>query len=718
MQKKYCALILFLVTVIGAYSLVYAGTALYGDLNGDGEINSFDVTLMNRYIMEERQLENLTLADLNGDGMVDTLDYALLKRYLLEIIDGFPVGSVFNPGTSPGLGKGEINLGSNITYSGEGISVNGSIVRISAGGEYTIAGTLTNGMLHVNTSGEVTLRLKGVSISNSNGPAIYVEKANKANIILENGTINTLNDGSSSIYDTGDAKVKGVISSNPVLVIDGKGTLNVRANYEHGIISYSELYIKDGNINVQSAVTDGIHAKDYMEIAGGKLDVTADSDGIDCKGNINIKGGTFNISAVKHGVAAEGDITLTDGYITINAQKDGFNSEANMIMKGGTINIKAGEQGIDTTGSLRVDNGAITLECPEDGINITGSITINGGTINALSYNEDAIDSNESIVITGGVFDLRSGKDGIAADYDITIENGLFSIRVESDGIEADRNLEIFGGEFNIFAKDDGLHSSSDLVIHDGIFNIKDGYEGIESGEGAVIVNGGEITIEAGNDGINAQRDVTINGGNIYINIQRGDGIDSNGTVHINGGYMFIVASGSPEGSIDTDGATFSITGGTVIGMGGNVGQITREATTQPVLVLGGASANSTIVIRSNNNVEVANFTVPRTFSTLIFTSPELRLNTTYTMYVNGNPQRTFTTSSIVTVDGGIEFNPFGGFPGGGWGGGFPGGDWGGGFPGGDWGGGGFPGGDWGGGGFPGGDWGGGFPGGGWGGGW
>ena len=77
-------------------------------------------------------------------------------------------------------------------------------------------------------------------------------------------------------------------------------------------------------------------------------------------------------------------------------------------------------------------------------------------------------------------------------------------------------------GNLTFLQKMTDLHSSSDLVIHDGIFNIKDGYEGIESGEGAVIVNGGEITIEAGNDGINAQRDVTINGGNIYINIQEG----------------------------------------------------------------------------------------------------------------------------------------------------------------------------------------------------
>ena len=104
----------------------------------------------------------------------------------------------------------------------------------------------------------------GVSIANSNGPAIYIENANKANIILESGTTNSLSDGSSSIYDSKETKVKGVISSNARLEIDGNGILNVRGNYEHGIISYSDLYIKGGNINVQSAITDGIHAKGYI----------------------------------------------------------------------------------------------------------------------------------------------------------------------------------------------------------------------------------------------------------------------------------------------------------------------------------------------------------------------------------------------------------------------------------------------------------------------
>lgn len=682
MFKKYSVLVLFLVLIVGGYNVIYASTSLYGDLNGDGRINSADVTLLNRHIMEAKILDDITLADLNGDGQVNTIDFSLLNRYLLEMIDSFPVGkTVNNPIPSD---EGQINLATNITYSGTGISVNGSIVTISEGGEYKIDGTLTNGMLHVDTSQEVTLRLNGVNIANSNGPAIYVENAKKVNIILENGTINSLNDGNISIYDTDDEKVKGVISSNVTLEIDGNGTLNVRGNYQHGIISYGDLNIKNGNIYIQSAVTDGIHAKNYLEITGGNIEINADSDGIDSKGDIYLNGGVVKISAAKHGIKLNENIAIDNGNFEINAQRDGINTEGNMRINGGKLVIKTAEEGLDITGELNIGGGEINIECPEDGMDIKGDLKIEAGTINVNSATKDAIDSSSSILITGGVFDLRASKDGIKADYDITIEDGLFYIYADSDGIEADRGLVIFDGEFNIFAKDDALHATSNLVIHNGTFNIKDAYEGIESGDEAVIIHGGEFLIEASDDGINAQKDITINGGNIHITVQNGDGIDSNGTIHINGGYIFISAAGQPEGSIDNDGATFAITGGTIIGMAGNVAEITRDATTQPVLVLGGAQANSVITIRSNDNTEVANFTVPRKFDTLIFTSPDLKLNTTYTMYVNGNQQRTFTTSSIVTVDGGMEFNPFGGWGGGG----FPGwgGDWGGGFPGWDFG--------------------------------
>ncbi|MDQ2084880.1 glycoside hydrolase family 11 protein [Herbivorax sp. ANBcel31] len=65
---------------------------IYGDLNGDGVIDSSDYTLLQRYILEiPVSIDDISVADLNGDGVIDSTDATLLSRYILEIIDSFPV---------------------------------------------------------------------------------------------------------------------------------------------------------------------------------------------------------------------------------------------------------------------------------------------------------------------------------------------------------------------------------------------------------------------------------------------------------------------------------------------------------------------------------------------------------------------------------------------------------------------------------------------------
>ncbi|HEX9058978.1 MAG TPA: carbohydrate-binding protein [Clostridia bacterium] len=63
----------------------------YGDINGDGKINSTDCSALKRYLLTGAPAVDVKVSDLNGDGQVNSTDYALLKRYILGIITEFPV---------------------------------------------------------------------------------------------------------------------------------------------------------------------------------------------------------------------------------------------------------------------------------------------------------------------------------------------------------------------------------------------------------------------------------------------------------------------------------------------------------------------------------------------------------------------------------------------------------------------------------------------------
>ncbi|TYQ14912.1 UNVERIFIED_CONTAM: endoglucanase [Acetivibrio alkalicellulosi] len=64
----------------------------YGDLDGNGSIDSTDYVLLRRHLLEISPLtgDALLAADVNGDGVLDSTDYVILRRYLLDIISVFP----------------------------------------------------------------------------------------------------------------------------------------------------------------------------------------------------------------------------------------------------------------------------------------------------------------------------------------------------------------------------------------------------------------------------------------------------------------------------------------------------------------------------------------------------------------------------------------------------------------------------------------------------
>lgn len=67
-------------------------TIVYGDINDDGIVDSFDFILITRYINGKVEFTDaqLAAADILTDGFVTDLDAAILKMYLLGQIDEFP----------------------------------------------------------------------------------------------------------------------------------------------------------------------------------------------------------------------------------------------------------------------------------------------------------------------------------------------------------------------------------------------------------------------------------------------------------------------------------------------------------------------------------------------------------------------------------------------------------------------------------------------------
>lgn len=279
---------------------------------------------------------------------------------------------------------------------------------ITKAGTYHITGTLDNGCITVNVGDEdkVTLVLDNVNITNTTGPAIYVENADKVIITLKEGTTNTLSDSSS--YSNYEEDVDGCIYSKDDLTINGEGSLNVVANYLDGIVSKDDLKITGGTINV-TANDDAIRGKDSITIKEANIKINAKGDGF---------------KATNDEEENKGYIIIESGNIEIQSGDDGIHAVGMIQIDGGTFDITAAE-GIEAT-TIKINGGTINISASDDGINAGNKssyyqilIEINGGDIKIKmgSGDTDAIDSNGDLYINGGTIDITANS---PFDYDGT----------------------------------------------------------------------------------------------------------------------------------------------------------------------------------------------------------------------------------------------------------------------------------------------------------
>ncbi len=433
---------------------------------------------------------------------------------------------------------------------------------------YTLSGTSSDGGFYNEGEFKATVELNNLNLTNVSavysGAAVHIQNSKRIKVKPLNGTTNTL-------VDAANGKQKGCLYIKGHAEFAQKGTLNVTGNVKHGIKTGEYFSIKNSTINILSAVGDGINCEQFFLMESGTITINnVADDGLQCdiedttvgstgetvdheeedSGNIYISGGTLtmNITGVAcKGIKAEGNIAISGGEFTITTSGIGtwdtedletkaaacISSDANITISGGTLNLTStgsGGKGLKCDSLLTFTGGTMTIKT-------TGALYYNNGTTENTNYtsNTDNIDSK-----------YYSSPKGIKAGIKTESGSGWNVTYTYAGGIV------ISGGKISVSTS--GRNA-----------------EGIES-KSTMVINDGEVVVNAYDDGINAASDLTINGGLVYSRSTNNDGIDANGNVYIKGGLVYAIGASSPEMAIDANSEEqkkLYVQGGTIVAVGG-----------------------------------------------------------------------------------------------------------------------------------------------------
>lgn len=477
--------------------------------------------------------------------------------------------------------------GSSIEVSGDGASADGSTVTISKEGTYVISGTLEDGLILVDAgeNDKIQLVFNGLTIISSDYAPVYVRNADKVFITLAESSVNTLTDGSTYVQ-TDDVAVDGVIFSKSDLTINGEGTLNITANYKHGIVSKDELTFTGGTYNI-AAVKDAINGKDCVKI----------------------KDGVFNLSASQgNGIQSKNGDDVTAGYvyiyggsITITECREGIEGTA-IIIEGGNVEVTASDDGFNSASKSTSSTSAVSTETT---IFDTTAASVTSTTVAAAST--DTVTALTTLSTT----DQTPATATLLATTDVTTDG-------TTDGTV------------------DATSSATTDVARNG--NGRGGFGGGDFGGGGafendancyISISGGTISINAGGDGIDSNGSIFISGGTIYVSGPTEDmngGMDYNGTADITGGTIIVAGSaGMAQGFSETS-TQYSI-----------LNNLTSAI-----------AAGSTIKLSDADGKEIISYTPAKQYQSVVISTPELKNGETYTLTC-GDQTSDITLSSIVT---------------------------------------------------------------------
>ncbi len=312
-------------------------------------------------------------------------------------------------------------------------------------------------------------------------------------------------------------------------------------------------------------------------------------------------------------------------------------------------------------------SSVVYLTTSDDGYDVVnivkaGTYTISGTATSTQVY-VNAGDSDEVVLVLNGTSITCSAAPAIlvsnAYDPQVPGESGV-TIQL------AEGTTNVINGS-HTDDNDAALSSNVSILIEgDGTLEITADNEGIETCM-HLTIDSGTILVSSDEDAINANEDnvsyITINGGTVYADASGGtdgDGIDSNGYLIINGGTVYGLSSGANCG-LDSDLGTV-INGGTVFAMGsmndgvsGSSEQACIDLTLSNTLTTG-----TLIYVTDQSGDPIVAIRTLNSYSTLIFSSPDLSDSDTYKVYVGGTVSGSFDdlgvcSSFTVTSAGALQ---------------------------------------------------------------
>lgn len=483
--------------------------------------------------------------------------------------------------------KTEITSTFNIETINGNFTVEDNVYKITSAGTYTLSGKLSEGMIYIDTTGDVELDLNGVSISSSTNSPIYGINLDNLKIKSVDGTYNEIIDN--RVTSLTDTLGTAAIYAECDLKLVGKGSLYVSGLYNNGIHTKDDLSIKNVTLSVK-AYNNALKGNDSIEIESGQVKaISTGGDGlkttssdISSKGNqrgtVTISGGVVDIYACEDGIDASYDVDIS-GSAVVNIYTSSYSSYSSTHAESSSqemyVSISNGYYSSNYRYAAYLYNtdGTYTwVNLSYYGMSNTQSMNNNRPGASRTSYyyykfdlptgyqniaiyrfnstdTENSLD-NYSAKTSGGTINNNKNMYAISSISGTTISGDWSTFQVSSSsdysekGIKADNEINISDGTINISAVDDALHANYGETLENG-----------NTGLGNINITGGDITVTSGDDGMHADSILNIEGGIINV-LNSHEGLEGN-QIYIKGGETYVYAN--DDGVNATSGASSTL---------------------------------------------------------------------------------------------------------------------------------------------------------------